>query len=784
MTRDIPDYTSLSQGEQPNTQEKGQTVEVGVSGLNVTGGYVLDDYLPELNGERGRRKYREMQLGDPIVGALLSAIEMMVRSVDFRFEPSEADIENKYVDFMSDQFEDMEFSWDDTLSEILTMLPYGFSIMEMVFKTCEETGLIKTAKLAPRDQSSLWEWDISENGEVKGIVQWPPYGGNRVYIPYERVCHFRTKLNRTNPEGRALCPDTDIPTPDGWKKMDDLKVGDKIFDEEGKIRYVTARADWENRPVYEITFSNGSVIVADENHEWVTQTKSERGNSNRNGQGFLCKKRNTKEIYGTQKVDIKHNNHSIPWAGALDYSEQLLPLDPYILGLWLGDGHSLSAMITSHVDDVYEVQKEVESRGCKTAVKHNGHKDGNGKLLHFYGKKHHDPTGPAAALRLFNLHNNKHIPEPYLRGSVEQRMDLLSGLMDSDGTVDNSGRCEFTNTNKNLAYGVAELVQSLGIGVTISTKEPPKGHTRECGRTIKGRKLSYRVKFTPTWMPFKLKRKADRCRTERQRMHHFITDVRLLENKQRTVCIEVDSPSHMFLAGRGLIPTHNSILRNAYKSYYFIKNIEMIEAIAIERELAGLPVMYIPAAALQNTTIRNKYEQIVRDVKKNSQGGLVMPSDPFKDENGNPTSQQQYRLELLSASGSRAIDTDTVIKRHQANMARTVLADFIMLGTDGVGSYALSKDKTQLFLKSLEGYIGNICAELNRKWVSTLWDLNQFDKHMRPSLTHGRIAPVDLGELGTFLRDTGINAAFDETVEDYLRDVSGIPKRDDSAAIE
>lgn len=422
------DYTALSQGEQPNSQQEGHTLEIGVSGLNVSGGYILDDYLSELNGLQGRKKYREMQLSDPIVGALLNAIEMMIRAVDFRFEPAEADTDNRYVDFMSKQFEDMAYSWDDTLSEILTMLPFGFSMMEMVFKYGED-GSIRTSKFAPRDQTSLWEWDIDEHGEVKGVVQWPPYGGQRIYIPYQRLLHFRTKMAGNNPEGK-------------------------------------------------------------------------------------------------------------------------------------------------------------------------------------------------------------------------------------------------------------------------------------------------------------------------------------------------------------------SILRSAYKSYYYIKNIEMIEAIAIERELAGLPVMYIPAAALKNDAIRAKYEQIVRDVKKNSQGGLVMPSDPFKDADGNPTNMQQYKLELQSASGSRAIDTDTVIKRHQKDMARTVLADFLMLGTESGGSYALSKDKTQLFLRALEGYLGNICSELNRKWVSTLWDLNGMPYEAKPALTHGNVAPADLAELGSFARDTGLNAAFDEAIEDHFRGAAGIPLRGDGDVLE
>lgn len=417
------------EGEIPYSQKEGETVSIGVGGYKLSNGYVLDDYLPQLQGDRARKKYREM--GDyPTLAAIITAIDMILRAVDFRFEKADGDLDERYLEFAKRQFEDIETPWDDVLSEALTFLQFGFSLMEMVFKRLDD-GLITTAKLAPRAQESVIEWDVDNHGDVRGVWQWPPFGsvgGSRVYIPASHLLHFKTKMDRGNPEGR-------------------------------------------------------------------------------------------------------------------------------------------------------------------------------------------------------------------------------------------------------------------------------------------------------------------------------------------------------------------SIFRGAYNSYHYAKNITTIEAIATERELNGLPVIKIPAAAFSNATVKAAYEKMARDVIINEQGGVLIPSDPYKDSDGKLTSVPQYQMELLSSNGSRNIDTSTIIIRHQQDMVRTVLADFLMLGATDKGSFALSKSKTDLFLRSVESYLNVITEELNNKWMKTLWDLNGFDHDLRPTLKTGKVSPVDLAELGSFVRDTGLMAMLDNNTENYLREVAGLPKADDSEAI-
>lgn len=400
--------------------------EAGVAGYKIASGYVYDEFLHELQGTQGRRKYREMSDNDPIVGAILSAINYILRAVDWHVDANSQTEDEEAAQMVEDALMKMpDMAWDDAISEALSMLVFGFSILEMVFYRCPETGYYKPKKLAPRSQETIWEWDADDNGNIAGMWQMPPmsYRGNYdLYIPENKVLHFRTDYNRGNPEGRSL-------------------------------------------------------------------------------------------------------------------------------------------------------------------------------------------------------------------------------------------------------------------------------------------------------------------------------------------------------------------LRNAYRSYHFVKNISMIEAIAIERELNGLPVLYIPSEVFEDASKVAEYTKIVRDVKFNEQGGIVLPSETYTDDEGKPTSNKMYELKLLASEGSRNIDTSGVIRRHQTDMARTILADFVMLG-DGKGSYALSSDKTDLFLQAIKSILGVIEAEINRKLIPTMWKVNGLDEKTMPTLRHGKVVPEDLSVLGSFVRDLASAGIMlnDEETENHLRDVAGLPE--------
>ena len=227
-------------------------------------------------------------------------------------------------------------------------------------------------------------------------------------------------------------------------------------------------------------------------------------------------------------------------------------------------------------------------------------------------------------------------------------------------------------------------------------------------------------------------------------------------------------------------PSGRSILRNAYTSYEYLNNLQAIEAIAVERELAGIPVARIPAeylsgdaSAAQSGFVQN-LQQILRDVKFNEQGYIILPSDTYPDKDGAPTNVRLVDIELMASNGKRNIDINPIISRYQHDIARSVLSEFLLLGTSG-GSYALSKSKTDLFLRALESYIQAIVDVLNKQLVERLWQLNGLNYDLMPTIVAGDVAPHDLREIASFLRNlngAGIDVSSHPEVIKDLMDIA------------
>lgn len=500
-------------------------------------------------------------------------------------------------------------------------------------------------------------------------------------------------------QGKALDVDTPIPTPEGWTRMGDLRVGDTVFDESGKPCRVDDVFDQPpNRRCYEVEFSDGSTLVADEEHLWWTQTRSHRrsiaraakrgerkttgtpeqvaavravadsessaitlaelvaaadhhdavvrgwvnhlprigsvgrqrlyprneavavvaerlaGNRNdqsarRSGNGAVV---TTAQIAATLHHGGGGANHSIPVAHPLALPDRDLPVDPYLLGVWLGDGSRQTAAIFT-ADP--EIVTAVEATGI-TATRIPGDKYGYSLALPPLPKvgvqqclacnyrftpsligtltcspkcsaatrgnpQHHQtpgcewcgsPLSPhatrlvctscqrsrgtvTAMLRTAGVLNNKHIPTDYLRASEAQRRALLAGLLDTDGTVSGCGQAQFDNTNERLANDVHELIASLGYRPTVFQKRATL-YGKDCGPV-------YRVSFTTDDDVFRLERKRlahkDRTRnfSPAKNANRSITAVRPVTSRA-VRCITVNSPSHLYLAGRSMIPTHNT----------------------------------------------------------------------------------------------------------------------------------------------------------------------------------------------------------------------------------
>ncbi|KDP03143.1 DNA helicase [Mycobacterium avium subsp. hominissuis 3388] len=422
--------------------------------------------------------------------------------------------------------------------------------------------------------------------------------------------------------GKALALDTPLPTPTGWTTMGDVAVGDELLGDDGRPTRVVAATDvMLGRPCYEVEFSDGTVIVADAAHQWLTETRVSRKSAQAAAVGYNRYKnqrtfaavRTTAEIAETLRCPTQDRrlNHSVVNARALDLPDREFLVPPYTLGAWLGDGTSAAAQITAadpeiimriEADGVVAVPSgSAPSRyqlrlppGAEQAlprcvvcgksfipqtsqVRTCGHSCGG--RARFMSDPVPSPTcvrcgGPSAGMRLcqkchstvgtlqarlrtIGVLGNKHIPTEYLRGSEAQRRALLAGLLDTDGTVTAGGAVQFSVTNQRLVRDVNELIVSLGYRCQTSTK-------RVQGRSETS-SIAYTLTFSTEDRVFALERKAiahkeRRAITGTSRCgSRFIVDVRPIESVA-VRCVEVDNDSHMYLASRAMVPTHNSTL--------------------------------------------------------------------------------------------------------------------------------------------------------------------------------------------------------------------------------
>lgn len=326
--------------------------------------------------------------------------------------------------------------------------------------------------------------------------------------------------------GKLLPADTQILTTKGWKKHGELKRGDYVFGQDGKPKRVLHNFGVYDWNVEKITFNDGNTILAAKEHLWKLQVDYDDHKGRR------------EVTVETQQI-FKRRNRRAPYidiAPSLEMPQAQLPIDPYVLGCWLGDGASRQGVLTVGKEDINHFSKLGEAREVKPGIY---------RVL---------IPGLSKLLRENCLIMNKHIPMKYLLASKEQRYELLRGLMDTDGCVDKRGNCEFTQKDNGLVNDVYTLIRSLGIKARMSKYDATLD-----GRIV-GKKV--RVCFNPDREDpvFSLTRKrerlenkisADRC----DKKKYFIKSIETY-GVVKGNCIQVEGS--MYLAGPDLVPTHNS----------------------------------------------------------------------------------------------------------------------------------------------------------------------------------------------------------------------------------
>lgn len=334
--------------------------------------------------------------------------------------------------------------------------------------------------------------------------------------------------------GKRLWNETPILTPNGFTTMGELKVGDTIFGRDGNpanVSYITeTMTDCDS---YQIDFAHGETIVADAEHLWTINVPAHRGTVAQTVTTARMVELIEHFAKGKQSISIDH-------CEALSFEDQRSPIDPYTFGVWLGDGNSADARVTCHVDDYNHYSGKMTVSSFRPDARRPA--TGAFRVHHLHRK-----------LRENNLLRNKHIPETMIYTSLDKRLALLQGLMDSDGSVEKNGVCRFYQSDERLIKQVRFLLSTLGIK---STLRPKRTSSKTCFI------LTFATDLPVCSLPRKYERLAN-LKNHPKNKRIYIKSYRRVESLPMR-CLQVDNQDHLFLAGETLVPTHNTTTASCY----------------------------------------------------------------------------------------------------------------------------------------------------------------------------------------------------------------------------
>lgn len=340
-----------------------------------------------------------------------------------------------------------------------------------------------------------------------------------------------------------------IPTPNGYKRMGDIVIGDKIFGSDGKVHNVLNTFKHKNKEIYKVTFSDHTSVECGLEHLWLVRDSNMRIRN----QGWKTLSLEQMLNMGLQYSNNTHRNKfEIPVSEPVEYAKKDYFINPYILGMCIGDGNLCNGgiiisipnfeyesveRINSLLDENY-ILKEDKSSSCPRYRIILKNKE---KRINLYNRE-------IKNLKLNVKGNGKFIPEIYKFGSIEQRLDLLRGLMDSDGTIGKNNRISYSTTSEQLANDIMELVFSLGGTSRLHIFDRRKD----------GKSVEYHVSMQIKFNPFLIERKRIKYKpTYKKYCHKYIVSAEYVRNEDAQ-CIMVDSDNHTYLTGKKYIVTHNT----------------------------------------------------------------------------------------------------------------------------------------------------------------------------------------------------------------------------------
>lgn len=395
-------------------------------------------------------------------------------------------------------------------------------------------GVVTSDMELTKDPQERFSWYESLKNRPNGLLGWPTGFPTIDKATAGLQAGQLVTIIASAKVGKALDVETPILTPSGWVSMGDLSVGDEVFGPDGSPTKVVQVHDTRHgRVCYRVTTTDGRSVVADAEHLWTVRMHGTKQQTVTTVEMLAFMRRNPKRRPIIQ----------LPEAVRLPDAD--LPVDPYVFGVWLGDGSSGTGQITNREDHIWRSIASVYTVG-------EPHFHNNSQTRTVYGLRRR--------LRRAGVLSNKHIPTVFLHSSVDQRLSLLRGIMDTDGyvAINQSGarRCEVIQVKQQVANDILWLARSLGFKATIT-----QGRATLAGRDV-GPK--YRVSFPATLdcPPFTLERHLSRLQEggspRRRSLGLSVKSIDEVESRP-VRCITVQRDDGMFLAGEGLLPTHNSI---------------------------------------------------------------------------------------------------------------------------------------------------------------------------------------------------------------------------------
>lgn len=380
-------------------------------------------------------------------------------------------------------------------------------------------------------------YKVIDKGAYFAKIDYHPHAGQLQY--HNAGVRFRVPVCGRR-YGKDLSISTFIATPSGWTTMGGIGAGDYVFGPDGRPTRVVAKSEVMYNKCYEVVFDDGSVLVAGEDHEWAIETYAMR-KSRGNGRWTVpAYKVVTTSTLADRVTTLRHPD-SVMLAQSIQTTEQKLPIDPYVFGAWLGDGNTSGPYFTAHEEDISTFRDHFEAAGYVVHTTNSKYK------YRVEGLPWRIGQGP------------KVVPDVYYFGSAEQRLALLQGLMDTDGTI--SIQClQFDNVNETLVDLVEWLVVSLGGKVrrdkhTGRYKDSATNEYKDC-------RICYRANFNVPFPVFRLQRKLakqSQLQQGQQTCRRYIKEVRVVETVP-TQCIQVARTDGLWLAGKSLTVTHNSVM--------------------------------------------------------------------------------------------------------------------------------------------------------------------------------------------------------------------------------